>query len=116
MEIRSNTHSFNRDKYEGWEIALKVGIGIRDITPKLGMRSEIFQNVEVDIIVTLLLIKVCIFVNGKEKGAIVSADVMDFFADSIRDIRNINWCYSAAGNGETLLEAAKTLIKKVYKI
>jgi hypothetical protein len=65
---------------------MKVGIGVADITPAIGMRTEIFQNLKVDKIVSPLLLKVCIMDSA---AAVVTADVMDFFADSIEDIRSI---------------------------
>lgn len=68
---------------------MKIGIGSADITPSIGMRTELFQNLKVDRIVTPLLLKVCLFENNGEKSAVVSADVMDFFDDSGSDIRNI---------------------------
>lgn len=68
---------------------MKIGIGCADITPRLGMRNEIFQNLKVDKIVTPLMLKVCILENNGIMAAVVSADVMDFFSDSNSDIRNI---------------------------
>lgn len=68
---------------------MKAGIGCADITPSLGMRTELFQNLKVDRIVTPLLLKVCIIRDGETASAIVSADVMDFFSDSIKDVRKI---------------------------
>ena len=68
---------------------MRVGIGTEDITPSIGMRTELFQNLLVDAIITPLLLKVCILECEGTAMVIVAADVMDFFADSIDDIRNI---------------------------
>lgn len=68
---------------------MKVGIGFQYITPEIGMRTELFQNLRVDKIITPLLLKVCIFEGEEINAAVVSADVMDFFSDSGSDIRRI---------------------------
>ena len=68
---------------------MKAGIGSCDITPEIGMRTELFQNLFVDKIITPLLVKVCIFEGQGLAAALVTADVMDFFSDSCRDIRRV---------------------------
>lgn len=68
---------------------MKVGIGFQYITPEIGMRTELFQNLYVDKIITPLLLKVCIFEGEGVNAAVVSADVMDFFSDSCSDIRKV---------------------------
>lgn len=68
---------------------MRAGIAAGNITPGLGTRTELFQNLQADKIVTPLLVKVCIMELQDTKVALVTGDVMDFFADSIRDIRNI---------------------------
>ena len=68
---------------------MKAGIGFQYITPEIGMRTELFQNLYVDKVITPLLLKVCIFEGEGINTAIVTADVMDFFSDSCSDIRKI---------------------------
>ena len=68
---------------------MEAGIGFQYITPEIGMRTELFQNLYVDKIITPLLLKVCILEGEGISAAIVSADVMDFFTDSCSDIRKI---------------------------
>ena len=68
---------------------MKAGIGFHDITPEIGMRTELFQNLHIDKIVTPLLLKICIFEGEGLNAAVVTADVMDFFTDSCKDIRKI---------------------------
>jgi Neutral/alkaline non-lysosomal ceramidase. len=70
---------------------MKAGFGFHDITPEIGMYTELFQKLSVDKIVTPLLVKVCILEgeNPYASSVLVSADVMDFFTDSISDIRDI---------------------------
>ncbi len=68
---------------------MKAGIGFHDITPEIGMRTELFQNLQVDKIVTPLLLKICIFEGEGLNAAVVTADVMDLFTDSCTEIRKI---------------------------
>jgi len=68
---------------------MKAGIGFQYITPEIGMRTELFQNLYTNKIVTPLLLKVFIIEGEDVNAAVVSADVMDFFSDSCRDIRKV---------------------------
>lgn len=87
---------------------MKAGIGFADITPSIGMRTELFQDLKVDRIVTPLLLKVCILKSGEKAAAVVSADVMDFFSDSVKDIRGIISSIAGIPEGNIFLNSSHT--------
>ena len=87
---------------------MKAGVGSQDITPEIGMRTELFQNLFVDKIVTPLLVKICIIEGQELSAALVTADVMDFFSDSCGDIRRVVSDVTGIGEKYIFLNASHT--------